>query len=63
MGNITREELTQLYNEGYQQGDVIGKLGVEREYDGILRGREGSETRTVDVRGRRISGDNVRIPP
>jgi penicillin-binding protein 2 len=63
VGNITREELTQLYNQGYQQGDVVGKLGVEREYDGLLRGRDGSETRTVDVRGRRISGDNVRIPP
>ncbi|MDR1506939.1 MAG: penicillin-binding protein 2 [Treponema sp.] len=63
VGNITREELTQLYNQGYQQGDIIGKLGVEREYDSILRGSEGSETRTVDVRGRRISGDNVRIPP
>jgi penicillin-binding protein 2 len=63
VGNITREELTQLYNQGYQQGDVVGKLGVEREYDHLLRGRDGSETRTVDVRGRRISGDNVRIPP
>ncbi|MDR2143530.1 MAG: penicillin-binding protein 2 [Treponema sp.] len=63
VGNITREELTQMYNQGYQQGDVIGKLGVEREYDHLLRGREGSENRTVDVRGRRISGDNVRVPP
>jgi penicillin-binding protein 2 len=57
VGNITREELTQLYNQGYQQGDIIGKLGIEREYDTVLRGKEGLETRTVDVRGQRISGN------
>ncbi|MDR1306595.1 MAG: penicillin-binding protein 2 [Treponema sp.] len=55
VGNITRDELTQLYNQGYQQGDVIGKLGIERQYDDILRGRNGQETRTVDVRGQLIS--------
>ena len=63
VGNITRDELIQMYNQGYQQGDVIGKLGVEREYDAILRGKEGWETRTVDVRGRRISGENERVLP
>jgi penicillin-binding protein 2 len=64
VGDITRDELTMLYNKGYQQGDVIGKNGVERQYDDILRGREGRETRTVDVRGRRVSGDsNIRTAP
>jgi len=56
VGDITRDELTTLYNLGYQQGDMIGKSGIERQYDEILRGRQGRETRTVDVRGRRISG-------
>ena len=64
VGNITRDELTTLYNLGYQQGDVIGKAGIERQYDELLRGREGREIRTVDVRGRRIAGrENVRVPP
>ncbi|MDR2184259.1 MAG: penicillin-binding protein 2 [Treponema sp.] len=65
VGDITRDELTMLYNSGYQQGDVIGKTGIERKYDEVLRGRDGRETRTVDVRGRRISGDdtNTRVPP
>jgi penicillin-binding protein 2 len=57
VGDITRDELTMLYNQGYQQGDVIGKAGIERQYDDLLRGRKGRETRTVDVRGRRIAGD------
>jgi len=64
VGDITRDELTSLYNLGYQQGDVIGKAGIEKQYDEFLKGREGREIRTVDVRGRRITGrENVRIPP
>ncbi|MDR2110510.1 MAG: penicillin-binding protein 2, partial [Spirochaetaceae bacterium] len=59
VGNITRDELTMMYNRGYQQGDVIGKAGIERQYDELLRGREGRETRTVDVRGRRIGDANT----
>jgi penicillin-binding protein 2 len=57
VGDITRDELTMLYNKGYKQGDMIGKDGIERQYDEILRGREGWETRTVDVRGRRVAAD------
>ena len=65
VGGITRDELTTLYNMGYQQGDVIGKAGIERQYDHLLRGSEGRETRTVDVRGRRIAGSQSTVlePP
>jgi penicillin-binding protein 2 len=63
MGDITRDELTMLYNRGYQQGDSIGKAGIERQYDEILRGKKGLETRTVDARGRRIAGSDTREPP
>jgi penicillin-binding protein 2 len=63
VGDITRDELTQLYNQGYQQGDVIGKTGIERQYDALLKGKDGRETRTVDVRGRRVSGQGERVPP
>jgi penicillin-binding protein 2 len=59
VGNITSDELTVLYNQGYNQGDIIGKAGIEREYDELLRGKEGRETRTVDVRGRRVAGEQV----
>ncbi|MCL2270603.1 MAG: penicillin-binding protein 2, partial [Treponema sp.] len=41
VGDITRDELTQMYNQGYQQGDVIGKTGIERQYDDLLRGKNG----------------------
>lgn len=64
VGDITRDELTTLYNMGYQSGDVIGKAGIERQYDQLLRGKDGWEARTVDVRGRRIAGrENTVVPP
>ena len=63
VGDITRDELTQLYNSGYQQSDVIGKTGIERQYDDLLRGKNGRETKTVDARGMRVSGQGERIPP
>jgi penicillin-binding protein 2 len=63
VGDITRDELTQLYNLGYIQGDVSGKSGIERQYDELLRGKNGEETRTVDVRGMRVSGQGERVPP
>ena len=63
VGSITREELTVLYNRGYQQGDIIGKSGIERQYDELLRGNEGRETGTVDVRGRRVAGASTRVAP
>ena len=63
VGSITRDELTVMYNRGYQQGDIIGKSGIERQYDELLRGKVGRETRTVDVLGRNVTGENTRVPP
>ena len=36
----------------YQGGDNIGKLGVERSYEEVLRGEKGEEILLRDVRGR-----------
>jgi len=63
VGDITRDELVHLFNYGYQQGDIIGRTGIERQYDILLRGRHGLETRVVDARGMRIAGQGSRIPP
>jgi len=54
VGDITKEELQVRYNRGYKTGDIIGKLGVESQYDELLRGSDGREYKTVDVRGKRI---------
>ena len=63
VGSITRDELVHLFNYGYMQGDIIGRTGIERQYDLLLRGRHGLETRVVDARGFRIAGQGSRIPP
>ncbi|MDR2510721.1 MAG: penicillin-binding protein 2, partial [Spirochaetaceae bacterium] len=58
VGDITRDELTTLYNKGYSHSDTIGKAGIERQYDELLRGKDGSETSVVDVRGR-VTGEKA----
>ncbi len=65
VGDITRDELKILYNKGYQQGNIIGKAGIEKQYDELLRGQDGQETRIVDVRGRKIAMEEeaLREPP
>ena len=63
IGNISGDELTVLFNDGYQPGDIIGKSGMERQYDRLLRGKAGQETRTIDARGKTIIGGDTRIPP
>jgi penicillin-binding protein 2 len=64
VGDITREELQVLYNRGYTYGSVLGKSGVEKQYDMILRGEDGKQFRTVDVKGKRV-GEALRqdVPP
>uniref|UniRef100_A0A7C3E2W0 Penicillin-binding protein 2 n=1 Tax=Gracilinema caldarium TaxID=215591 RepID=A0A7C3E2W0_9SPIR len=60
VGDITKDELKLLYNKGYQSGDIIGKAGIEKQYDEILRGKNGREIKIVDVRGKKITGiDNT----
>ncbi|MCL2791458.1 MAG: penicillin-binding protein 2 [Spirochaetaceae bacterium] len=55
IGNISREELQVLFNRGgFTPNSEIGKMGIEREYDHILRGRDGLRYNTVDARGRKI---------
>ncbi len=64
VGDITSEELQVLYNEGYDAASTIGKGGVEKVYDGVLRGTDGKSLRVVDVHGRSVVDARVEdIPP
>jgi penicillin-binding protein 2 len=58
IGEITAEELDgPFYTQaGYQQGMVIGKYGIEKEYELILQGQQGVRYVEVDARNR-IVGD------
>ncbi len=63
VGDITVEELQLLYNQGYENTANLGKSGVEKTFDSILRGKEGRIYRTVDVKGRSQSDSEDVVPP
>ena len=63
VGDITTDELTRFYNKGYTSNSIIGKTGIEKQYDEILRGTDGVESRTVDAKGRYIENTTVVTPP
>ena len=61
---ITNEEMQVLYNRGYGFDAVIGKSGIEKYYDEILRGTEGKRFKIVDVKGKQTSAQvDSEIPP
>jgi len=47
VGDITREELKIFYNKGYTTNSIIGKAGIEKQYDELLRGKDGFEYQPV----------------
>jgi penicillin-binding protein 2 len=49
---VSEEELTALVDSGYRPGQQIGKSGLERQYESVLRGREGGRFVEVDARNR-----------
>ena len=54
VAEITKEELEAGDAEVYRGGDMIGKNGIEGEYEEILRGSAGEEVIEVDSRGRKL---------
>lgn len=52
VGEVSEAEMRADSN--YIMGDIVGKGGVERNYDDILRGIPGQEALEVDARGRRV---------
>ncbi|MCR5699085.1 MAG: penicillin-binding protein 2 [Treponemataceae bacterium] len=58
-GDITKEELKTLYNKGYKQNNVVGQTGVEKEYDKILRGTDGVQSKIVDAKGKTLVDESI----
>ena len=58
IGEITSEELGSqgFPSERYQQGMIVGRTGIERQYEAILQGEPGVRYVEVDARGR-VVGD------
>jgi penicillin-binding protein 2 len=53
-GPVDAEQLQDLKAEGYLPDDLIGKAGVEAEYEAALRGTYGLESVEKDAAGRKI---------
>lgn len=41
-------------NPGYSQGDLVGKSGIDKSYEDILKGKHGKRYYTVDHRNRKL---------
>jgi penicillin-binding protein 2 len=54
VGEVTEDMLNQPQFELYSPGDVVGVSGVERQYNGLLMGKNGSRQALVDSHGREV---------
>jgi len=54
VGEVTEDMLNQPQFELYSPGDVVGVSGVEKQYNNLLMGKNGSRRAIVDSRGREV---------
>ena len=57
VGAISSEEYSALKEDGYGYNDIIGKYGIERAMESVLRGDNGQRTITRDSKGNAISDE------
>jgi penicillin-binding protein 2 len=64
VGEVTDDMLNQAQFELYNPGDVVGISGVERQYNTLLMGQNGSRQALVDSHGREVGrlGETEAIP-
>jgi penicillin-binding protein 2 len=60
-GEITDADLNSPAYKGYKPGQLIGKGGIEKEYENVLHGREGVRYDEVDARGRQVRQATPRL--
>ena len=51
---ITKEELEQNSSKGYSSTSVIGKSGIEKQFEDRLKGSNGSEIYIIDSSGQKV---------
>ncbi len=54
IGQISKPELLAPQFKDYKGGDLIGKMGIEREYENILKGVDGKQLIETDSMGRTV---------
>ena len=62
IGEVNQTEIAE--NKGYRQGDLVGKVGLEKAWEGELRGYNGGQQIEVDATGRKLRVlDEVKTQP
>ncbi len=54
LGEISKEQVGRGFFSDYRQGDVLGKYGVEKSFEGIIKGAKGVNVMEVDAAGRQL---------
>jgi len=62
IGQISQTELAKGAETGYRSGDLVGKTGIEKEYEPYLKGVEGWERIEIDAKGRQLATLAVKSP-
>lgn len=64
VGEVSEDMLNQRQFELYNAGDVVGISGVERQYNNLLMGTNGSRQALVDSHGREVGrlGETEAVP-
>src|SRR5579863_5235595 len=64
VGEVSEDMLNQPQFELYSSGDVVGISGVERQYNTLLMGQNGSRQALVDSHGREVGrlGETEAVP-
>lgn len=64
LGQVSEDQLKTAEFSGYKSGDVVGKIGIEREYESFLKGVDGKQLAEIDSQGKakRKLGETDPIP-
>jgi penicillin-binding protein 2 len=54
MTQMTAAEVDKLANQGYEPSELVGRYGLESEWENYLRGKKGVERYAVDAKGQRL---------
>jgi penicillin-binding protein 2 len=60
VGEVSEDQLKEDRYRGVEPGDVVGKEGIEYQYDPVLRGRPGARVIQVDSLGRPTPGGQLK---
>ena len=71
IGRINQQEYARLKDKDYHYNSFLGKTGIEKEYESILKGIDGVKLNLVDAKGKDLdlfnsitqNRNNINIPP